>query len=95
MVNKDRTKEIIEQASYNEAIKELKKILENTVGKRTMRTDKRQKANNLEIKSLRAKENKQKKKKKEFHEVCTNGLEDEKITKQKAYIKAQNRSEKQ
>ena len=62
MVNKDRTKEMIEQANYNEAIKELKKILENTVGKRTMRTDKRQKANNFEIKSLRAKENEQKKK---------------------------------
>ena len=49
MVNKDCTKECIEQASYNEAIKELKKVLENTVGKRTMRTDKRQKANNPEL----------------------------------------------
>ena len=41
MVNEDRTKEIIEQASYNEAIKEIKKVLENTVGKWTTRTDKR------------------------------------------------------
>ena len=61
MVHEDRTKEIIEQASYNEAIKEIKKVLENTVGKRTTRTDKRQKVNNPEIKSLRRKENKLKK----------------------------------
>ena len=86
MVNKDRTKEIIEQASYNEAIKEIKKVPENTEGKRTMRTDKRQKANNPEIKSLRAK---RKQAKKEFHEACTSGQEEEKIIKQKTYIEAQ------
>ena len=82
----DRTKEIIEQASYNEAIKEIKKILENTVCKRTTRTDKRQKANNPEIKSLRAK---RKQAKKEFQEACMNGQEEEKIIKQKTYIEAQ------
>ena len=86
MINKDHTKEIIEQASYNEAIKELKQVLVNTVGKRTMRTDQRQKANNHEIKSLRTK---RKQAKMELHEACTNGQEDEKITKRKAYIETQ------
>ena len=72
MVKKDRNKEIIEQVSYKEAINELKKELENTVGKRTMRTDKRQKANNPEIKSLRAeqKENKQKKNSMKHVRMC-------------------------
>ena len=91
MVKKDRNKEIIEQVSYKEAINELKRELENTVGKRTMRTDKRQKANNPEIKSLRA-EQKEKTSKKRIPWsmcACASDQESEKIIKQKAYIEAQ------
>ena len=76
----------IKTDNYQEAEKEIKSIMKNTVGIRKIRTDKTRRTNNHIIKEKR---NKMKHNKKEFQKTCKTGTPEQKIKAKEAYMKSQ------
>ena len=72
--------------NYQEAEKEIKKILKKTIGIKTIRSDKTRRITNQEIKEARKV---MKSHKKEFQKACKTGTAEDKIPTKKTYMASQ------
>ena len=82
----EENKSIITKGTYKQAEKKLKKILQDTIGTKRIRTDKPKRTNNKEIKEARKfmKENRNK-----FQTACKSASEKIKLETRKEYIESQ------
>ena len=82
----EENKSIITKGTYKQAAKKLKKILQDTIGTKRIRTDKPKRTNNKEIKEARKI---MKEKRNKFQTACKSASEKRKVETRKEYIESQ------